>query len=189
MVSQRPGYVPRVSAVPKLHDASEDEITGHHIVDILLCVCVQRSLYSAFYFTTRIFESRNRVCKRFTYFPPKLSHQQAERYSAFGSGELSSQLFRGPISQGPMVLQTYNNGSRNCKTKLLSGPSILSLTEAWEASTALSGRRNPDNWRKSPWLLHGEGQQRLCPTHIWSTSHWWRLAQPYPIVTAHRELQ
>lgn len=45
MVSQRPGYVPRVSAVPKLHDASEDEITGHHIVDILLCVCVFKDHY------------------------------------------------------------------------------------------------------------------------------------------------
>lgn len=38
--SQRPSYGPIVNAVPKVHDASEDEITGHHIVDyIVVCVC------------------------------------------------------------------------------------------------------------------------------------------------------
>lgn len=85
-------------------------------------MCVQRSLYPAFYLTTRIFESKNQVCKRFIYFPQKLSCRQAERYSAFRSEELSSQLFRGHISQGPVVLQTDNNCSQNHNIKLLSEP-------------------------------------------------------------------
>ena len=60
MASQQPGYVPNVNAVLKVHDASEDEITGHRIVDYIV-VCVQGSLYPASYLTTRIFESINQV--------------------------------------------------------------------------------------------------------------------------------
>lgn len=151
-------------------------------------MCVQRSAYPAFYLTTIIFESRNQVCKRFIYFSPKLSYWQAERYSAFRSGELSSQLFRGPFLKDQWCYRHTTTAHETAKKN----PAIWTFDPV-----SNRGMRsiNCAVWREQPWWLREKpmaaawGRAAETVSHIWSTSHWWRLAQPHPKVTAHGELQ
>jgi len=94
---------------------------------VCVCVCVFRDHYIMHSLSKLQYLSLEIKCGQSIHISSSsFSYQLVDRYLDFRPGELNSQ-FTIPLSQRPMVLQTYSNVSSNCKIRLPSGHVILCL--------------------------------------------------------------